>query len=306
MPHLGRTDLDVSAICLGGNVFGWTADEPTSFAILDGFVEGGGNFIDTADSYSTWVEGNSGGESEEIIGRWLAKRGRRDDVVVATKVASKPDRLGLSPENLRRACEDSMQRLGTHIDLYYAHVDDPEVPVEDVVGTFAELIAAGKVRHVAASNFTAPRLAEALAAARARELPGYVALQTEYNLITRDGYEGELAELCQREGLPCLAYSALADGFLTGKYRPGAAHEGERAEDATGYFTPRGLAVLDALDTVAERTGASHATIALAWLVAQPGVIPIASVSRPQQLPDLLAAAKLDLSADDLALLGGA
>ncbi len=190
-----------------------------------------------------------------------------------------------------------------HIDLYYAHADDPDTPVEESVQTFAELIAAGKVRHVAASNFTAPRLAEALATARDLSVPGYVAVQTHYNLVHRDEYEGELAELCRREGLPCLAYSALADGFLTGKYRPGGAHTGERAEDATAYFTPRGLAVLDALDAVAARTGSPLAAVALAWLIAQPGVIPVASASRPQQLTDILGAMSLHLSAEDISLL---
>jgi len=297
---LGTTDLDVSAVCLGANVFGWTADEPTSYAILDAFVEGGGNFVDTADSYSEWAAGNTGGESEATIGRWLRRRGRRDDVVIATKVGRQPGRLGLAPQNIRTACEESLERLDTHIDLYYAHADDPDTPVEESVQTFADLIAAGKVRHVAASNFTAPRLAEALATARDLSVPGYVALQTQYNLVHRDEYEGELAEVCRREGLPCLAYSALADGFLTGKYRPGGTHTGERAEAATEYFTPHGLAVLAALDTVAARTGSSLAKVALAWLIAQPGVIPLASASRPEQLADILGAMSLRLSAEDL------
>jgi aryl-alcohol dehydrogenase (NADP+) len=307
MNRVGATDLEVFPLCLGGNVFGWTADADASFSILDAYVDAGGNIVDTADSYCEWAEGCSGGESETIIGRWLARRGRRDDVLIATKVGQAPGREGLAPENIRAAAEASLRRLMTdHIDVYYAHEDDPTTPLEETLDAFDQLVRAGFVRHVAASNYTAPRLAAALSASEAAGATRYVALQTHYNLVHRDDYEGELQELCEREGLSCFAYSALADGFLTGKYRPGAElPASERREDAAVYLDPHGLAVLDALDGVAARHETPVAAVALAWLMAQPTVAAaVASARTVDQLQDLLAATRLQLDADDLAVLG--
>lgn len=309
MKRIGQTDLRVFPLGLGGNVFGWTADEETSFAVLDAYTGAGGNFIDTADSYPQWADGCEGGESEMIIGRWLARRRRRDDLIIATKVGQSRHRPGLSPANIRSAAEASLRRLGTgHIDLYYAHEDDPATPVADSVAAFDSLVREGKARYVAASNYSAPRLANALASAQQQGLARFVALQVHYNLIHRDDYEGDLMALCQRERLSCIAYSALADGFLTGKYRPGhALPVSERAEDAAAYLTESGLAVLGALDTVAERNRTPIAAVALAWLAAQPTVAaPLAGARTPRQLKDLLQAPSLKLSADDLALLNAA
>lgn len=309
MHRISHTDLKVFPLCLGGNVFGWTADEEISSAVLDAYAGAGGNFIDTADSYPQWADGRHGGESETIIGRWLARRGHRDDLIIATKVGQSRHHPGLSPANIRSAAEASLRRLGTgHIDLYYAHEDDPATPIADTVAAFDGLIREGKARYVAASNYSAPRLANALAIAQQQGLAGFVALQVHYNLVHRDEYEGALAVLCQQEGLSCVAYSALADGFLTGKYRPGhALPVSERAEDAAAYLAESGLTVLDALDTVAERNGVPVAAVALAWLVAQPTVAAsLASARTPRQLQDLLQAPGLKLAADDLALLDAA
>jgi len=309
MNRIGRTGLEIFPLCLGGNVFGWTADEAESFTVLDAYLGAGGNFIDTADSYSEWADGNEGGESETIVGRWLARRGRRDDVVIATKVGQSSRQPGLGPANIRAAAEASLRRLGTeHIDLYYAHEDDPHTPLEDTLRAFSDLAQEGKVRCIAASNYSAPRLAAALATAQQHGLASYVALQVHYNLVHRGEYEGDLALLCEREGLSCIAYSALADGFLTGKYRRDrAVPASERADDAAVYLTDRGTAVLDALDTVAERHEAPVAAVALAWLAARPAVAaPLASARTPGQLQDLLRAPGLRLSADDMALLTAA
>lgn len=309
MNRIGQTDLKVFPLCLGGNVFGWTAEEAASFAVLDAYAGAGGNFIDTADSYPQWAAGCQGGESETIIGRWLSRRGRRDDMIIATKVGQSRHHPGLSPGTIRSAAEASLRRLGTgHIDLYYAHEDDPATPVEETMAAFDRLVGEGKVRYVGASNYSAPRLAGALATARQRGLVSFVALQAHYNLVHRGEYEGDLAALCQREGLSCIAHSALADGFLTGKYRPGQAlPASERAQDAAAYLTESGLAVLGALDTVAGRNGVPVAAVALAWLAAQPAVAaPLASARTPGQLRDLLQAADLALAADDLALLSAA
>ncbi len=307
--RLGRTGLSVSRLCLGTMTFGFQCDEPTSFAILDTYADAGGNFIDTADSYPEWADGCQGGESETIIGRWLARRGRRDDVVIATKVGQSRRHPGLSPASIRSAAEASLRRLGTdHIDLYYAHEDDPATPLEDTMAAFDRLVQEGKIRYVAASNYTAPRLAAAIASAQQQGSVSFVALQVHYNLVHRYEYEGDLAALCLQEELSCIAYSALADGFLTGKYRPGQdLPASERAEDAAAYLTESGLAVLDALDTVAGRNGAPVAAVALAWLAAQPTVAaPLASARSPRQLQDLLQAPSLKLSADDLTLLNAA
>jgi aryl-alcohol dehydrogenase (NADP+) len=304
MRAIPGTDLDVSEICLGGNVFGWTADRDASFAVLDAFLAGGGNFIDSADSYSAFAPGNSGGESETILGEWLAARsGARERVVLATKVGKHPQFMGLSPANIRAAAETSLARLATdRIDLYYAHSDDPSTPIEDTLAAFAALIEEGKVRHVAASNYSAPRLAEALAIAERESLPRYVALQPEYSLVERGAYEGELMDLCEREGLACIPYWGLARGFLTGKYRPGGPDvDSPRAAGAAAYLNERGIAVLEALDEVAAAHDAEVASVALAWLLAQPTVLaPIASARNVEQLAPLLAVPGLQLSADEV------
>ena len=239
--RLGRTDLEVFPLCLGGNVFGWTADEDASFAILDAYVEAGGNFVDTADSYSSWVPGHSGGESETIIGKWMAARGNRDRIVVATKVGRLPGKADLRADTIRQGVEDSLRRIGTdRIDLYYAHADDnPEIPLEETLGAFDELVRSGKVRYIAASNYSAPRLAEALAVSERDGLASYAAVQPHYNLVERD-YEQELAPLCADKGVPCVPYFALAMGFLTGKYRSGGATvDSPRAEGAAAYLDER-------------------------------------------------------------------
>ncbi len=309
VPTLGRTDLQVFPLCLGGNVFGWTADEKTSFAVLDAYAAAGGNFIDTADSYSAWAPGNSGGESETIIGRWLCSRGNRDRIVVATKVGRLPARKGLHAETIRAAAEDSLRRLGTDwIDLYYAHGDDdPSIPLEETLGAFDELVRAGKVRYVAASNYEAPRLAQALATSEREGLVAFSAVQPHYNLMERE-YERELAPLCAEKGLPCLPYFALARGFLTGKYRPGGPPVASpRAAGVAEYLDARGEAVLAALDEVAAAHGTSQAAVALAWLRAQPTVLaPIASATSAEQLAELLASVELALGAGELERLDAA
>ena len=309
MRAIGSSDLSVFPLCLGGNIFGWTIDEPQTFAVLDAYAAAGGNFLDTADSYSAWAPGNSGGESEAIIGNWMAARGNRDDIVVATKVGKSPGVEGLSPATIRRAAEASLARLRTdRIDLYYAHLDDDVTPLAETLGVFGELIREGKVRHVAASNYTAPRLADALELARGGDLPSYVAIQPNYNLMHREEYERALAGVSAREGIACLPYFALASGFLTGKYRIGAADTGSpRAGTARGYLDERGLAVLAVLDDVAASHGTTVAAVALAWLAAQPTVTaPIASARTPEQLAELLPMAGLALGDDELQRLTAA
>ncbi|MGW3192820.1 aldo/keto reductase [Streptomyces ardesiacus] len=303
---LGSSDLEVFPLALGGNVFGWTADRAGSFAVLDAYTAAGGNFVDTADSYSAWVDGNSGGESETVLGAWLAARGNRDDVVLATKVSQHPEYPGLSAANIKAAADASLRRLGTdHIDLYYTHFDKPEVPVEEIVGALDELVRAGKVRYIAASNISAERLAASLEFSDREGLARYVALQPHYNLVSRDTYEGELRDLAERAGLAAVPYYALASGFLTGKYRPGTAVDSPRAGGAARHLeTGRGRRVLAALDEIAEAHDAPAATVALAWLAAQPTVAaPIASARTVEQLPALLGVAELDLTADEVARL---
>jgi aryl-alcohol dehydrogenase-like predicted oxidoreductase len=301
---LPGTDLEVSEICLGGNVFGWTADRDASFEVLDAFLAGGGNFIDTADSYSSFAPGNSGGESETILGEWLAARpGARERVVLATKVGKLPGATGLAPENIERAAAGSLERLGTdQIDLYYAHEDDPQTPIEDTLVAFAGLIDQGRVRHIAASNYTAPRLVEALRTAERAGLPRYVALQPQYSLVARGEYEGDLRDMCESEGLACIPYWGLASGFLTGKYRPGGPQvDSPRAASAAVHLDERGIAVLAALDEIAGAHDAEVATVALAWLLAQPTVLaPIASARNAEQLRPLLAVPGLELSDDEV------
>ncbi|MFF4209042.1 aldo/keto reductase [Streptomyces sp. NPDC001796] len=303
---LGSSDLEVFPLSLGGNVFGWTADETQSFAVLDAYAEAGGNFIDTADSYSAWVPGNEGGESETIIGKWVKARGNRSDVVIATKVSQHPDYQGLTAANIKAAADASLRRLDTdHIDLYYTHFDKPEVPVEEIIGALDELVKAGKVRAIAASNISAERLKESLDFSDRENLARYVALQPHYNLVSRDTYEGALQDLASRAGLAAVPYFALASGFLTGKYRPGTTVESARAEGAAKHLaTERGQRVLTALDEVAEARGAEIPTVALAWLAAQPTVAaPIASARTVEQLPALLAVADLTLTDEDVAKL---
>ncbi|MGW2346927.1 aldo/keto reductase [Streptomyces sp. NPDC001661] len=300
---LGTSDLEVFPLSLGGNVFGWTADEATSFEVLDAYVAAGGNFIDAADVYSAWVDGNRGGESETVIGKWLASRGRRDDVVIATKGSQHPEYQGLSAANIKAAADASLKRLGTdHIDLYYTHYDNPEVPVEEFIGALDELVKAGKVRHIAASNISAERLQEALDLSEREGLARYVALQPHYNLVSRDTYEGALQDVAAREGLGSVPYYALASGFLTGKYRPGVAVDSARAAGAGKHLeTERGQRVLTALDEIAQAHDAQIATVALAWLAAQPTVTaPIASARIVEQLPALLAVADVELTQAEL------
>ncbi|MEE1818902.1 aldo/keto reductase [Streptomyces sp. SP18ES09] len=303
---LGSSDLHVFPIALGGNVFGWTADEAQSFAVLDAYAAAGGNFVDSADVYSAWAEGNEGGESETVIGRWLASRGNRSEIVVATKVGAHPRFKGLSATTIKAGAEESLRRLGTdHIDLYYTHFDDESVPVEEIVTALDQLVKDGKVRAVAASNISPERLRASLDFAEAEGLARYVALQPHYNLVSRDTYEGPLLETVERAGLSAVPYYGLAAGFLTGKYRPGATVDSVRASGAAGHLeTERGRAVLSALDTVAEAHGAELATVALAWLAARPTVAaPIASARTVEQLPALVAAAGLTLTEAELTLL---
>lgn len=308
--ELGRSGLRVHPLALGGNVFGWSLDEAASFGVLDAFVGEGLNLVDTADVYPAWVPGNEGGESETIIGRWLARRGRRDDVVVATKVAKWARRPGLSPANIRAAAEDSLRRLGVEtIDLYFAHEDDASVPLADTLGAFARLIEQGKVRAIGASNYGAARLAEALETSAKHGLPRYEVLQPEYNLVARREYETALEPVVRREGLGVMPYYALASGFLSGKYRSEAdlGKSAARGGAVAKYLDARGLGVLAALDEVAARHAATPAQVALAWLMARPGIgAPIASATSPAQVKELAAATRLVLSAEDVARLDDA
>jgi aryl-alcohol dehydrogenase-like predicted oxidoreductase len=305
MRRIDGTDLSVFPLCLGGNVFGWTVNEHDGFVVLDRFAAAGGNFIDTADVYSAWVSGHTGGESETIIGNWMASRRIRHQMVVATKVGMSPGLKGLSPATIRAAAEGSLRRLRVErIDLYYAHVDDPDTPLEDTLRAFTSLVTAGKVRHIAASNYTAPRLAEALAVSSREGLARYVALQPHYNLVHRNEYEGDLRDVCAREGLGCLPYYALAKGFLTGKYRPAAHVESVRATAAGEYLDGRGLQLLAALDEIAASHRTTLAAVSLAWLLAQPTIVaPIASARTVEQLAELLPAATLELTQDELSRL---
>jgi aryl-alcohol dehydrogenase-like predicted oxidoreductase len=303
---LGSSDLEVFPLSLGGNVFGWTADEAQSFAVLDAYTAAGGNFVDTADVYSAWAPGNEGGESETIIGKWVKARGNRSDVVIATKVSQHPEYRGLTGANIKAAADASLRRLGTdYIDLYYTHYDQPEVPVEEIIGALDELVKAGKVRAIAASNISAERLQESLDFSDRENLARYVALQPHYNLVSRDTYEGALRDVASRAGVAAVPYWALASGFLTGKYRPGTTVDSARAEGAGKYLqTERGQRVLAALDEVAQARGAQVATVALAWLASQPTVAaPIASARTVEQLPALLAVADLTLTDEDVAKL---
>ncbi|MEU6735602.1 aldo/keto reductase [Streptomyces physcomitrii] len=306
---LGNSGIEVSPLALGGNVFGWTADEKQSFAVLDAYAAGGGTFVDTADSYSAWVEGHRGGESETVLGDWLASRGNREDLVIATKAARHPEHLGLAAGTLRAAAEASLRRLRIErIDLFYTHFDDPDVPVEEIISTLDELVRAGKVRAVAASNISPERLQESLDFSDRAGMARYVALQAHYSLVSRDTYEGGLQSVAERGGLTTIPYFGLAAGFLTGKYRPGRQVDSARAGGAAKHLeTERGRRVLAELDKVAEAHGAEIATVALAWLAARPTVGPLLASARvPEQLPALFAATELRLTEEELAGLTAA
>ncbi len=307
---IGNSDLAIAPLVLGGNVFGWSADEAASFAVLDAFVDEGLQCIDTADTYSGWIPGNSGGESETIIGRWLKKSGKRDQVVIATKVGKWSKRPGLAPANIAAAADDSLQRLGIErIDVYFAHEDDASVPLADTLGAFARLIEAGKVRAIGASNYSGARIAEALAVSAQHGLPRYEVVQPEYNLVARKAYESDIEPVVKREQLGVVCYYALASGFLTGKYR-GEADLGKsaaRGGSVEKYLNARGLRVLAALDAVAAAHRATPAQVALAWLIARPSITaPIASATSAAQVQDLAAATRLKLAADEIAELDAA
>ena len=307
--RLGRSALETAPIAFGGNVFGWTVDEPASFALLDSFVDAGFNLIDTADGYSAWVPGNQGGESETIIGKWLMRSGKRDKVLIATKVAKLARRPGLSAANIALAVEDSLKRLRVDvIDLYQSHQDDSATPIEETLGAYAKLIEQGKVRAIGASNFSAARLAESAAIAQKYNLPRYESLQPEYNLVSRAGYEAELEPLVRRENIGVISYYGLASGFLTGKYRNEAdLAKSPRGQGVKKYLDARGLRILAALDEVAARRGATPAQVALAWLIARPGITaPIVSATSVAQLKEILGAARLQLAAEDIAALDAA
>jgi aryl-alcohol dehydrogenase-like predicted oxidoreductase len=298
---LGRSSLRVAPLCFGGNIFGWTVNEAASFTVLDAVVAAGLNFIDTADVYSHWVRGNRGGESESIIGNWLKRRARRQDIVIATKVGMPmaPDRKGLSAAHIAQSVDESLQRLQTdYIDLYFSHCDDASVPFEETLGAYQKLIAQGKVRAIGASNHTAARLAEALEVSHRHGLPRYEVLQPQYNLYARSEYETDLEPLCLQQQIGVVSYFALAAGFLTGKYRtPADAAKSVRGKGVVAkYLNERGLRILAALDDVGRRYGATPASVALAWQIARPGITaPIASATTVQQLDELVAATRLPL-----------
>jgi aryl-alcohol dehydrogenase-like predicted oxidoreductase len=297
---LGHSGLEVSPLAFGGNVFGWTVDEPTSFRLLDAFVASGCNFIDTADIYVKWASGKSGGESETIIGNWLKRSGNRDRVVIATKVgeAMGPDRKGLSKSYILSAVEDSLKRLQTdYIDLYQSHIDDPGTPLEETLEAYDRLIKEGKVRAIGASNYEAERLAQALKVSRQHGYPVYRSLQPQYNLYDRAGYEAALEPLCRKEGLGVIPYYPLASGFLTGKYRSESdLSKSVRGQGVRSYMNERGFRILNALDEAAKQYGTTPASVALAWLMARPGITaPIASATSLEQLSALVAATELTL-----------
>lgn len=305
---LGGTDLLVSPLCFGGNVFGWTADRDTSFDILDAYVGFGGNFIDTSDAYSHWIPGNTGGDSERIIGEWLAERGGRENLIIASKVAKLPARAGLAPDNIRAALSESLERLQTdYIDLYYAHEDDESVPMLEWLTAFDELVKAGTVKYLAASNFTPERLVEALRLQREHDLSPFIAIQDLYNLMERARYEEVLAPIVAEFQLSSLPYYALAKGFLTGKYRAGVTVDSARAKGAEVYVGERGDRVLGALESIAAAHEVPIPAVSLAWLLTRPGVTaPLASGRTVAQLADLAPMGSLELSADEVAELNTA
>ena len=303
--RLGQSSLNVPPITLGCNVFGWTADEKTSFALLDAAVEAGLNFLDTADVYSRWHPGNSGGDSERIIGNWLKARGNRDKVILATKLGIEmaPGKKGLSRAYMQTAVEDSLRRLQTdHIDLYQSHRDDPDTPIEETLSAYADLIKQGKVREIGASNFSAARLAESLKISSDKGLPRYQSLQPHYSLVERTEFEGELEDLCSRENIGVIGYYSLASGFLTGKYKSKADMAGRaRGSRVEKYLNDYGLGVIKALEEVGARYEAKPGQVALAWLIARPSVTaPIASATNLDQLTELAEAAEIELDAESI------
>lgn len=305
MRKLGRSGLQVSPLAFGGNVFGWTADEQTSFQLLGRFVAEGFNFIDTADMYSRWAEGNEGGESETIIGKWLKQSGKRDKVIIATKVGMEmgPDKKGLAPAYIRSAVEDSLRRLQTdYIDLYQSHQDDEATPIADTLGTYDDLIKAGKVRAIGASNYSAERFQESLGISKEHNLPRYETMQPNYSLAERAGFESGLQKICLDNEIGVIPYFSLAAGFLTGKYRSEADLANKpRARMVKKYLNERGFRILDALESVANETGSTPGRVAIACLMAQPGVTaPIASATSLSQLEELFEATRLSLSPDQL------
>jgi aryl-alcohol dehydrogenase-like predicted oxidoreductase len=303
---IGTSELQVAPLVFGGNVFGWTADERTSFSILDAFVDHGLNFIDTADVYSAWIDGHKGGESESIIGKWFKESGKRDKIVLATKVGMLSTRAGLSAANIAAAVDDSLRRLKTdYIDVYFSHLDDDKTSFEETLGAYQKLIKAGKVRVIGASNYNGERLEAALKVSSDTGLPAYQILQPEYNLYDREGYETDLEPVAQAHKVAVVTYFSLASGFLSGKYRSkddtSNAARGSRVEK---YLNDRGLRIVDALVDVAKRNDTTPATVALAWVIARPSVTaPIASATSVAQLESLAAATRLNLSAEDIAAL---
>lgn len=312
MANLGHTELNVAPLCFGGNIFGWTVDEHTSFEILDTYVGEGGNFIDTADVYSAWAPGHQGGESETILGNWMQSRHNRDRIVIATKVGmlnNKGRGADLSREHIVRAVEDSLRRLRVeYIDLYFAHADDATTPLEETLSAFADLVQAGKVRALGASNYTAQRMRAAQSICEAHNYPHFDVQQPRYNLLSRDDYEGELAQFCVEQHVSVITYSSLASGFLTGKYRRDA--ELPASKRAGGvqqrYWNDQSFTLLEHLDTIAQRHRATPAQVSLAWLLTRPGVTaPIASATSPAQTRELMGALKLQLDQEALAVLNG-
>lgn len=303
---LGTSGLDVYPLCFGGNVFGWTIDQAQSFPLLDTFVDAGFNFVDTADVYSVWKPGNAGGESETIIGEWFKQSGKRDKVILATKVgmAMSPEKKGLSEKHIMQSVEDSLKRLQTdYIDLYQSHTDDVDVPLQETLGAYQKLLEQGKIRAIGASNYTGARLAEAVKLAKENNLPVYQSLQPEYNLYDRQKFESDLAPVCLKEGIGVISYYSLARGFLSGKYRTendlGKSTRGDSVQK--NYFNERGFRILNALDAVAAQSSATQAQVALAWLMTRPGITaPIASATNMDQLDDMIKSAQLKLSEDAL------
>ena len=298
-----KTDLSVYPLCLGGNVFGWSADESQSHDVLDAYTSHGGNFIDTADVYSEWKDGNNGGDSEAIIGSWLKKRGNRSEVVIATKVAKLSTRPGLSAANIKAAVDDSLKRLQSeYIDIYYAHEDDQNTPLEETLAAFDEIVKSGKVRYIAASNYNSARLKEAIAISKSNNFAQYIAIQNHYNLLERNDYESDMAPALKELGLSGIPFFALARGFLSGKYRKGATIESVRAGGVANYLNDAGYALLEKLDVLAKSHNASVSAIAIAWLRAQPTIsAPIASARTVAQLNEIVPI--VNLSSEELAFL---
>ena len=307
MVQIGNAGIDISRVVLGGNVFGWTSGEESSYGVLDAYVEAGGNSIDLADSYPHWAPGCRGGESEEIVGRWMAARGNRAEMVVATKVGKFPGNYGLSRNQVNAGLDGSLERLQTdYVDLYYCHMDDPQTPLEETLEVLAEHVEVGRIRAIAASNYSPERLALALAASDRLGLPRFVAVQPQYSLVVRDEFEGPLQDLCEREGLFCLPFWPLGAGFLTGKYSSDDIGEVPRARHVAQFFTDRNWRILNVVREIAQSCGVEPTTVALAWTLTRPTVAaPVASVSRMSQLPTLMQSMTLELTADDLARLEG-